>query len=288
MPLSGLTILPTPLLRKRALPYASAPLSAEAGQRVQGRMSANPGSVQVKSPVALALACIVLLPLWLGLASSGFAAEGGKEPLPAIAKCLGSKGTLVSEEAHENFREWRMWQETLEKMQEGNTLDTAFSDMPKHVAWQWQHVLKQYPTASEIEKLRLISGFFNNWPQAEDIRVYGQDEYWATAKEFMQNSGDCEDFVIVKYQALKLLGWPENALWLVLVKDLSRPGRFHAVLAAKAKDRMFLLDNLSSPGNLVMEHTMYKSIYVPLAAMNATEFWVFPEGEKKAEKQGGK
>jgi|GEM_PF-3488938 Predicted periplasmic protein len=213
--------------------------------------------------------------------AAGQNAEEG--PLSPAATFFGSRGTLIPENERGSFKEWNLWQQTLEGMKEGNTLDTGFMEMPKHVYWQWEHVLRQYPSAPEIEKLRLISGFFNNWPQVEDIRAYGQEEYWATAREFMEKSGDCEDFVIVKFQALKLLGWPADNLWLVLVKDLTRPGRLHAVLAAKGAERLFLLDNLSSPGNLVMELSMYKSIYTPLAAMNEKELWLFPEARKKLE-----
>lgn len=76
---------------------------------------------------------------------------------------------------------------------------------------------------------------------------WGQSDYWATPGEFMSRFGDCEDYAIVKYLSLRLLGFEEHELRVVAVKDLNlKVG--HAILMvilrdSKNRQRYFVLDN---------------------------------------------
>jgi len=62
---------------------------------------------------------------------------------------------------------------------------------------------------------------------------------FATAK------GDCEDYAIAKYVALREAGFPQDDLQLVLVRDRA-VRQDHAVLAAHLDDRWLILDNRRS------------------------------------------
>lgn len=204
-----------------------------------------------------------------------FMPSGAYAESSILRSLFGATATQVQPEDQHRIKEWKDWQNLLKGMSETDTLDTTFSNMPGPRLQQWRAVLKQYPTKSSIEKLRLISGFFNNWRSASDMVTYGQEEYWATAAEFLEKGqGDCEDFVIIKYQALRLLGWDPASLWIVLVNDTTRTSN-HAVLAAKMGADTFILDNLSSPGNLILKEEKYSNLYTPLAAMNSHGIWLF-------------
>ena len=81
-----------------------------------------------------------------------------------------------------------------------------------------------------------------------DKNNWGRKDYWATPGEFMANFGDCEDYAIIKFLSLKLLGFKDEDLRVVAVKDLNlKIG--HAVLIVYWKDqksgktRRLLLDN---------------------------------------------
>ncbi|MEE9317347.1 MAG: transglutaminase-like cysteine peptidase, partial [Rhodospirillales bacterium] len=81
-----------------------------------------------------------------------------------------------------------------------------------------------------------------------DRTNWGRKDYWATPAEFMANFGDCEDYAIIKYLSLRNLGFREEELRVVAVKDLNlKVG--HAVLVVVWKDpktgkkRSLLLDN---------------------------------------------
>ena len=92
-----------------------------------------------------------------------------------------------------------------------------------------------------------VNDFVNRVPWKSDIEHWRVVDYWATpAETFASNGGDCEDFVIAKYFALKELGMPIGQLRLVYVRTpLSSDA--HMVLAyyAKPEATPLILDNLN-------------------------------------------
>ena len=80
-------------------------------------------------------------------------------------------------------------------------------------------------------QLTEINRFFNQFEYHEDHAHWGEQDYWATPTEFIGTQrGDCEDFVIAKYFALRQLGVPDERLYLTYVKAL-RQNVAHMVLS---------------------------------------------------------
>ncbi len=145
-------------------------------------------------------------------------------------------------------------------------------DMPEINARQWNNLRAKVSGKDGMSKLRAVNGFFNQWVSRSDASAYGSLEYWASPKEFIQNrGGDCEDYAIAKYFALKALGWPPDEMWVLLVKD--KAGKGHAVLAARRDGVIHILDNLSRPKDLVLPQSKYVSVYTPFAAVNERGVW---------------
>jgi len=68
-----------------------------------------------------------------------------------------------------------------------------------------------------------VNRFFNQFEYREDHDHWGEQDYWATPAEFIgTNRGDCEDYVIAKYFALRKLGVPDERLYLTYVKALKQ------------------------------------------------------------------
>lgn len=91
-----------------------------------------------------------------------------------------------------------------------------------------------------------VNEFVNRLPAIPDIDHWKVVDYWATAAEsFASNGGDCEDFVIAKYFALKELGVPIARLRIVYVRQRNS-SEAHMVLAYYAKPDAIplILDNL--------------------------------------------
>jgi predicted transglutaminase-like cysteine proteinase len=101
---------------------------------------------------------------------------------------------------------------------------------------------------SEDATLRFVNDLLNRVPQAEDSVHWGQEDYWATPAELIAgNGGDCEDFVIAKYFALRESGIPAEKLRLTYVKSF-QSGKIenHMVLAyyPTPNAEPLLMDNL--------------------------------------------
>ena len=144
----------------------------------------------------------------------------------------------------------------------------------------WRRMVRSTAGLAPREKLAAVNGFFNRFPYRHDAALYGRSEYWATPREFMLRSGDCEDYVIAKYFALRALGFGRDALRVVVLMDRIR-GIGHAVLAVYLADDILILDNLSS---LIVSHSRYQH-YVPQVSMNETTRWSHVGGAVRKKRQ---
>src|SRR5229473_3013352 len=97
-----------------------------------------------------------------------------------------------------------------------------------------------------------------------DYAQFGEADRWsAPLATFATAKGDCEDYAIAKYVALREAGFPEGELRVVLVRDRA-VRQDHAVLAARLDDRWLILDNRRS--ELVADSDA--SSFTPLFAIN--------------------
>jgi len=80
---------------------------------------------------------------------------------------------------------------------------------------------------------------------ASDWVQYGDADYWASPLQTLASGkGDCEDYAIVKYVALRALGVETVNLRIVIVQDDKR-GTQHAVVAVRQEQQWLILDNLT-------------------------------------------
>jgi predicted transglutaminase-like cysteine proteinase len=76
-----------------------------------------------------------------------------------------------------------------------------------------------------------------------DWAQYGFADFWASPLQTLNSeAGDCEDYAIVKYVALRELGVPQDDLHLVIVQD-DQHQTGHAVVAVRFEQRWLILDN---------------------------------------------
>jgi predicted transglutaminase-like cysteine proteinase len=121
---------------------------------------------------------------------------------------------------------------------------------------------------SRRDQLIAVNAYMNARPYVTDARNWGENDYWATPAEFLTRSGDCEDYAIAKFFALKRLGWNADALRVAAVKDLDR-GAGHAVLIAFDGDKSWLLDNQIK--QVVETGTVRR--YEPVYSINEHAWW---------------
>ena len=76
-----------------------------------------------------------------------------------------------------------------------------------------------------------------------DLAQYGVLDFWSSPLvTFASGAGDCEDYAIAKFAALRLAGIPSEDLRLVIMRD-TISGEAHAVAAARLDGHWLMLDN---------------------------------------------
>jgi len=76
-----------------------------------------------------------------------------------------------------------------------------------------------------------------------DLAQYGQIDVWSSPLvTFTTGAGDCEDYAIAKFVALRMAGVSSDDLRIVVMRDTIR-GEDHAVAMARLDDHWLTLDN---------------------------------------------
>lgn len=222
----------------------------------------------VKVRRAMLLLGLVLLPgVWNCRADAATATLPGGELASSIQPGAGLFGSHEFRSSLRALPQWtRVMVSAREQVEEMSRCDPQQGC--SSAALSWQKIIHEAQGQAGLEQLKTVNAFFNRWPYRLDIDVYGQSDYWATPHEFLKLSGDCEDYSITKYFALKRLGVPVDRLRIVMLTDTIR-GIGHAVLAVRQGDDTYVLDNVS---DLVLSHRKYEH-YQPQYSVNEQYRW---------------
>lgn len=139
---------------------------------------------------------------------------------------------------------------------------------PNRAAAAWRALLKGLEGAPLLEQMRAVNRFANQFRYRSDDQNWGKSDYWATPIEFLERSGDCEDYAIFKYISLRELGVPAQRMRLVVLRDTLRD-LAHAVLAVHDGEQVWILDNVT---NAVLRHDRLGH-YVPYYSVNEEARW---------------
>ena len=171
-----------------------------------------------------------------------------------------------------SFKALPQWRRVLDQVKREQIAFAACIDNPANciteVQKSWREIIVSARGLERAAQLKAVNRYFNRWPYKLDSEVFGVNEYWASPVEFMTHSGDCEDFSIAKYFALRELGFAEEEMRVVIVMDRIR-NIGHAVLAIYEENDILVLDSLS---NIILSHSKYKH-YLPQYSMNETTRW---------------
>jgi predicted transglutaminase-like cysteine proteinase len=134
---------------------------------------------------------------------------------------------------------------------------------------EWNAYLDGIKDRSKRDQLDAVNATMNRFPYIEDIVNWGVKEYWETPLEFLFKSGNCKDYAIAKYMSLRYLGWPVDALRVVVLRDLNLQ-LDHAVVAAYLDDQIYVLDNqINTVVNASSIHH-----YRPYYSINEEHWWL--------------
>jgi predicted transglutaminase-like cysteine proteinase len=223
--------------------------------------------------IAVAAYVLVLAVALLAAPASGLAASAAEAPSTvdpaAQAAPIRLFGTVEFRSPIKSLPKWERVRDSENRrptfIPEGLDLDVKNPS----VTQRWVALRDRIKDAPLAEKANEVNKFFNQWPYKTDMTIYGVEDYWAVPREFVERSGDCEDYAIAKYYALRELGVPAKFLRVAAVKDSIR-NLGHAVLIVYMDDDdARVLDNLT---NLVLSHKRLTH-YVPQYTVNEDFLW---------------
>ena len=152
----------------------------------------------------------------------------------------------------------------------------------------WDKMLVKNKNKKIIYKLKAVNDFFNRIKYMSDKKVWKKTDYWASPFEFLGvGAGDCEDYAIAKYFALRILGVPDKKLKITYVKLKQRGSKYeqaHMVLNYynKATSTPIVLDNVNKKLKLASKRKDLKPIY----SFNASGLWAAQNKTKSLRSQG--
>ncbi len=192
----------------------------------------------------------------------------GNEPVASddAAKPIRLFGTVEFRSPIKNLPKWERVRDSESK--KPSFVDSGMDTQNAAVSERWQRLRDKLKNAPLMEQIKGVNSFFNQWPYKTDVEIWGVEDYWETPREFVQKSGDCEDYAISKYYALRDLGVPVESLRVAAVKDSIR-NLGHAVTIVFVSGDAYVLDNLSS---LVLSHKKLMH-YKPQYSVNEQYLW---------------
>lgn len=106
----------------------------------------------------------------------------------------------------------------------------------------WKKLLAGLAGADRRTQIDTVNHEMNEKLYITDPINWGVPDYWATPYQFRRKNGDCEDYAIAKFMALRALGFENAELRIVVLNDLNL-GIAHAVLVVYVDGKALVLDN---------------------------------------------
>jgi predicted transglutaminase-like cysteine proteinase len=133
----------------------------------------------------------------------------------------------------------------------------------------WRALINRLRSLDPSRQIAEINREMNRMPYIVDSMGWGVNDYWATPFEFLRKSGDCEDYAIAKYMALRALDVPTEAMRIVVLQDLNLQ-LAHAILVVYVDGEALVLDNQIR--SVVPADSIHH--YQPIYSLNEDGWWL--------------
>ena len=237
------------------------------------RESGGPAPIRPRPRPAFALLALALLAAVLAPLGSAHANVNPQRELPheqatPFAALFGSLGIRSS-----NLAAFPQWSRVLERHAgAGRQADKPCTPIgPGRCIGgeDWKRLLASLEGKDKRAQVDEVSRYVNQATYIPDSLNYGKKDYWATPSELFSRGGDCEDYAIAKFVALRALGFSNSQMRLVVVQDLKRDLP-HAVLVVHLGRRILVLDNQLSRVVSADQVRRYRPIY----SINEQHWWI--------------
>ena len=167
----------------------------------------------------------------------------------------------------EDIKDFKKWKEVVKK----NEMDLIVNNT---ITAQWAASLAPINSAAYTneQKITAVNNFVNqSLSYTEDSEAWGLSDYWASPTEsFTKGYGDCEDYATAKYFSLKMLGFKDEDMRIVVLKD-TRKNELHAVLVVNNNGTNYVLDNQLQDVKIDTQI----AFYLPIYSINEHNWWKY-------------
>ena len=143
----------------------------------------------------------------------------------------------------QDYPQWAaLWAHHLEQTP---TIDACLADAttcPNYLKG-YREIIVGAPDLSAYRKMALVNRFFNS--RRWHIESAAHDD-WRTLSDFLHYSGDCEDYAIAKYFALRQVGFPADDVRVGITWDFESSA-YHAVTVVRIDGQIYFLDVDGAP-----------------------------------------
>ncbi len=209
---------------------------------------------------AVVLLFVSVMPAFAALppATSDF----GFAPMPALFN--------TQENFHGDTSPFKQWTDMVGRANaEFAAAPVACNDRrPECAINEWSRLVAQLSPLSLRDKVIRANAVLNSVPYVLSTRNWGRPMYWEAPLEFLAYGGQCQDYAIAKYMALRQAGVPADQMRIVVLRATAR-GEDHAVLVVNVDGEALMLDNMRTS----VVTTNAEASYRPYYSINEIGWW---------------
>ncbi len=171
----------------------------------------------------------------------------------------------------DSLKRFKLWTKALDRIELEEPRPGDICPDPMMSPFQqchWYEYVKTLKDRTREDQIRVVNLKANQRRYVQDPVNWQVPDYWESPGQFLQKQGDCEDYAIVKYMALRKLGFSAEEMRIVVVRDLNL-GVAHAVLALYQGDEIIILDNQVKKPVAADRISHYRVVY----SLNENHWW---------------
>lgn len=146
---------------------------------------------------------------------------------------------------------------------------SAHDSAPPCPPREWIALIARFRDQPLQAQIDGVNAAINAHPYVSALDNWGDPGRWETPFEFMRRNGQCQDYAITKFLLLRALGVPDDAMRLVVLRDIRRQVD-HAVLVVTVAGRSLMLDNLAPHVVSAASNPDYRAYY----SINESGWWM--------------
>jgi predicted transglutaminase-like cysteine proteinase len=148
------------------------------------------------------------------------------------------------------------------------TSSSCIGRQPECELNKWSQLVAQIAPLQLRDKVSRVNAVLNRVPYVPTTRNWSRASYWEAPLEFLAYGGQCQDYAVAKYMALRQAGVPADEMRIVVLRATAL-GEDHAVLVVDVDGEALMLDD----GRIDVIPARSETSYRPYYSINELGWW---------------